>query len=100
MTHQGEAVLIAAFGLRRYTIGRSEAAGMAASMNSLECGLLGRRAIGAANDRANELGDCRADEEQGLAHQISDGALEAALAAPMLGIPTLHHVTYCFGCPA
>jgi hypothetical protein len=99
MTEHGEALLVAAFGLRRYTIGRSEPAGLAASMNSLECTAFGRRAVDAANDDANEPGGGRAAEHV-LAPQISDEALEAAVAAPMLCIPTLHHVTYCFGCPA
>jgi hypothetical protein len=72
---------------------------MAASMNSLECGAFGGRTVDAANDNADEIGDGRADKEL-FGHEISDEALEAALAAPTLGIPTLHHVTYCFGCPA
>jgi len=99
MTEHGEALLVAAFGLRRYTIGRSEPAGMAASMNSSECGAFGRRAVDAANDHANEPGGGYADEHL-FAQEISDEALEAAMAAPTLCIPTLHHVTYCFGCPA
>jgi hypothetical protein len=72
---------------------------MAASMNSLESSAFIRRAVAAATDNADETGDCRADEEL-LGREISDEALEALSAAPTLGIPTLHHVTYCFGCPA
>jgi hypothetical protein len=72
---------------------------MAASMNSWESGAVTRRTVAAATDDADEIGDGRADEEL-LAHEITDDALEAALAAPTPCIPTLHHVTYCFGCPA
>ena len=73
-------------------------------MNSLESGAFGGRAVDAANDNANEIGGGRGEEhllaQEILAYEISDEALEAAVAAPTLGIPTLHHVTYCFGCPA
>jgi hypothetical protein len=55
----------------------------------------------ATNDHAGARGnDHHAEEQQILGHLVSDEALEAAVTAPTLGIPTLHHVTYCFGCPA
>jgi hypothetical protein len=72
---------------------------MAASMNSREGGAVTGRTVAAATDDADEIGDGRADGDL-LGREISDEALEALLAAPTLCIPTLHHVTYCFGCPA
>jgi hypothetical protein len=54
----------------------------------------------ATNDRPGARGeDHRAEEQQILDHRISDEALEAASGAPVLGVPTVFHVTYCFGCP-
>jgi hypothetical protein len=54
----------------------------------------------ATNDHAGERGDDhRAEEQQILGQRVSDEALEAAAGAPVLAVPTVFHVTYCFGCP-
>ncbi|HXX04580.1 MAG TPA: hypothetical protein VEJ37_09620 [Xanthobacteraceae bacterium] len=54
----------------------------------------------ATNDHAAGRGDDHhAEEQRMLGHRVSDEALEAASGAPILGVPTVFHVTYCFGCP-
>jgi hypothetical protein len=73
---------------------------MAASMTSTACDALPSGRCNAVNDDADERGDPHGKEEQILAGRISDQALEAALRAPTLGVPTVFHLTYCFSCPA
>jgi hypothetical protein len=48
-------------------------------------------------DNTDDFGDDQTEEA--LTYQASDEELEAAAGTPMRGVPTVFHVTHCFGCP-